>query len=363
MAIPARNAPRASRRDPYGLERDARGIWRCDFNPGTGRIRRSTGTADRKAATEWCAQVARDSWREARLGEAPAVTFDELVLDWLRVKERDGKRSIAEDRDKARVLLPHFTGRKIADIKGAECDAVLDRLAAEKAWANATTNRHRSFLTGILGHAHAKGWIAGVPHIARLKEPTKRVRWLTKEEAARLLAELPLHLARMARFALLTGLRQANVTGLRWSEVNLKTGTLTVHGDEAKAGRTLNVPLNAEAIAVLESARDCPTHGHRVFVFTYKGADILQPNGQAWFKALARAGIEDFRWHDLRHTWASWHIMAGTPPAVLKELGGWASLAMVEKYAHLAPGYTAGYAGNVGMGGSRGEPVALENAA
>lgn len=59
---------------------------------------------------------------------------------------------------------------------------------------------------------------------------------------------------------------------------------------------------------------------------------------------MQRAGLEGFRWHDLRHTWASWHVQAGTPLAVLKELGGWSTLDMVMRYAHLAPEHLAEHA-------------------
>ena len=67
-------------------------------------------------------------------------------------------------------------------------------------------------------------------------------------------------------------------------------------------------------------------------------------NGKAWRKALGRAGIKDFRWHDLRHTWASWHVQAGTPLNVLQEMGGWESASMVRRYAHLAADHLAAYA-------------------
>lgn len=66
-----------------------------------------------------------------------------------------------------------------------------------------------------------------------------------------------------------------------------------------------------------------------------------RPNTKAWKKALRRAGISDFRWHDLRHNWASWHVQAGTPLHVLQELGGWETEAMVKRYAHLAPEHLA----------------------
>ena len=69
----------------------------------------------------------------------------------------------------------------------------------------------------------------------------------------------------------------------------------------------------------------------------------------AWRKACVRAGVPELRFHDLRHTWASWHTMAGTPAMVLKELGGWASLAMVERYTHLSPGHLAAWADRVSV--------------
>jgi integrase len=69
-------------------------------------------------------------------------------------------------------------------------------------------------------------------------------------------------------------------------------------------------------------------------------------NTKSWRAALVRAGIENFRWHDLRHTWASWHIQNGTPLNVLKELGGWADLSMVLRYAHLTSEHLSMYVNN-----------------
>jgi integrase len=66
-------------------------------------------------------------------------------------------------------------------------------------------------------------------------------------------------------------------------------------------------------------------------------------NTKAWRQVLQRAKIKDFRWHDLRHTWASWHVQAGTPLHVLQELGGWESVEMVRRYAHLSSEHLASY--------------------
>ena len=72
-------------------------------------------------------------------------------------------------------------------------------------------------------------------------------------------------------------------------------------------------------------------------VFTFRGRPLGQANTRSWRNALKRAGIENFRWHDLRHDWATWHVMAGTTIAELQELAAWESDLMVKRYAHFAP--------------------------
>jgi integrase len=83
---------------------------------------------------------------------------------------------------------------------------------------------------------------------------------------------------------------------------------------------------------------------HPTHVFTYKGNTIFQVSTKTWYAAQKRAGIENFRWHDLRHTWASWHVQNGTPMFALQEMGGWESPEMVRRYAHLAADHLAPYA-------------------
>lgn len=91
--------------------------------------------------------------------------------------------------------------------------------------------------------------------------------------------------------------------------------------------------LNNVALAVLKRQKGM----HSIRGFTYQGKPIKSANTKAWTAALTRAGIDDFRWHDLRHTWATWQRQAGTPTHELQRLGGWRTGAMVERYAHLAP--------------------------
>jgi integrase len=178
-----------------------------------------------------------------------------------------------------------------------------------------------------------------------LKESSRRVRFLTREEARKLLAELPVHLADMAAFALVTGLRRANVTDLQWTQVDLLRRLAWIHPDQAKARKAIPVPLNVEALALINKQ----VGKHLTHVFCYRGKPITQVSTKAWYAALERAGIADFRWHDLRHTWASWHVQNGTPLFALQELGGWESPEMVRRYAHLSAEHLAPYADRLGF--------------
>ena len=137
----------------------------------------------------------------------------------------------------------------------------------------------------------------------------------------------------MARFSVASGLRQANVKALEWEYVDLGRRHAWIPGSKHKNGKPHSVPLNEMALSVLRRQ----IGKHPSWVFTFRGEPVQQVNTKAWTAALQRAGIEDFRWHDLRHTFATWHRQAGTPTHELQRLGGWKTGAMVERYAHVAP--------------------------
>lgn len=176
-------------------------------------------------------------------------------------------------------------------------------------------------------------WTERVPKFKMFKEAEGRVRSLTPQEFERLRRELPPHLADMAVLSVATGLRQANVKGLEWQYVDLERRHAWIPGSKHKNGKPHSVPLNEMALAVLRKQ----IGQHPTRVFTYQGKAIEQVATRAWRTALERAGIQNFRWHDLRHTFATWHRQAGTPTHELQKLSGWKTGAMVERYAHVAP--------------------------
>lgn len=265
-------------------------------------------------------------------------TWDDAVARWLI--EKADKASLKSDQCIIRWLDRYLSGLPIADITRPVVDSLAHKKIASGV-ANGTVNRMFALLRSILIRASVDWeWLPAVPKVRLLREPVRRVRYLTKSQAECLLLQLPQHLAEMTAFSLATGLRKSNVTGLCWSQVDLSRRLAWIHPDQSKSRRAIAVPLNIDALRVV----NLQIGKHPMRVFSYKGQPIVQVTTAAWYKALQRCGIDDFRWHDLRHTWASWHVQNGTPLNVLQELGGWESAQMVRRYAHFSADHLALYA-------------------
>jgi integrase len=305
--------------------------WHIDFVAPSGeRIRCSAGTADKKQAQELHDKLKAEAWRVQKMGNKPTYVWDDAAYKFLL--ETQHKATHRDDKSRMRWIQPYLTGKTLAEIDRELIVRIGEAKAKES--SHSTANRVLALIRSILRRAAFEWeWIEKVPRIRLYKEAKRRVRWLTPEQVQRLLAELPPHQQDMMLFALSTGLRQANVLKLEWSQVDMVRKVCWIHPDQAKARKAIHVPLNSSAMAVL--FRQIGKHPQRVF--TYRGIPSANANTRGWRAALKRAGIENFRWHDLRHTWASWLAQQGTPLNVLQELGGWESETMVKRYAHLAP--------------------------
>jgi len=325
------------------------------YPPGGGQaLQGSTGTQDKTKAQEFHDRMKADLWDQARLGHKPRYTWNDAVVRY--VSEREGLSSVETSKTHLRWLDQHLSGVQLADIDRNRIDAIAHakrmeprvvqtRKGPKKLGRNVsagTVNRVIGVLKAVLNAAVEWEWIDRSPKTKKTKVVSRRIRWLTQAEAERLLAELPVHLADMAQFSLETGLRRSNVTGLQWSQVDLVRRIAWIHPDQAKARKAITVPLSDTAVAVLRRQRGKKRKPECVeSVFVYHGKPVYQTVNTAWREACKRAGIRDFRWHDLRHTWASWHVQRGTPLQVLKELGGWETLEMVQRYAHLSADHLA----------------------
>ena len=155
------------------------------------------------------------------------------------------------------------------------------------------------------------------------------------------LLELPFtdHLKPMVLVSLNTGMRRGELFDLKWSAVNFDTKTITVAGATTKTSDTRHIPMNKETIGVLEAWKKQVSKSP--YVFPGQGGGRFEDVKSAWLKLLERAQIDGFRWHDMRHDFASRLVMAGVPLNTVRDLLGHADIKMTLRYAHLAPGTKA----------------------
>jgi integrase len=326
---------------------DSRYWWVSATLANGERVRQSSGTEDRQEAEAFLAKLKLDAYRQTHFGIKPQRSWQQAVVRYLTVKS--GLRSYRDVQRICRMLDPYLGRLMLNQING---DAIWAVAQGELKRGNkpATVNRYLALIRSLLRVARDEWqWIDSVPKIRLLQGEVERDRWLTQEEADRLLSVSPSHLAALIRFALSTGCRAREITGLEWNRVDL--GRHTAWLNRTKNGTPRGVPLNADAVTVLQEQ----VGKHSQFCFTYRGEPIRWDlTNTAWHNALGKAGIEDFRFHDLRHTWASWHRQAGTSCDELKDLGGWKSRSMVDRYAKFATENLARAASRIE---SRGENV------
>lgn len=327
------------------------GTWWIDFvAPDGTRVRKSARTSNPRAAQELHDRLKADSWRTQHLGDKPIRRWDDAVVQWL--KEKAHKASLEKDKEIFRWVDQYLRSKPLSVIDRPLLHQILEAKASEA--GQATANRYMALIRAVLRRAcEVWEWTERVPRAPMFKVQSRRVRWITVEESERLLSLLPDHQAEMMRFALATGLRQRNVCRLEWKDVDLTRRCAWVHPDQSKTRKAISVPLNADAMAVLARQQG----QHPQFVFTYKGHAVWQVNTKGWRRAVAQAGLQDFRWHDLRHTWASRHAQAGTPLNVVQEMGGWRSHDMVLRYSHLSAEHLLNHAERIARPGNRSKPT------
>ena len=320
--------------------RDSSFWWIDVVLPNGRRIRQSSGTKDRKEAEALIAKLKSEAFREEVFGIKPKRHWKEAVVRYLAIKAN--LRSIADVRRIFRKLDPYLGSLHLDQISG---DVVWKVIEGELKKGNmpATVNRYLCVLRALFRMARDEWqWITTFPKIRLLAGEVERDRWLTYKDADRLIGVSPPHLASLIRFALATGCRASEITGLEWSRVDLQRGTAWLN--QTKNGTPRGVPLNVDAVAVLTEQLG----KHEQFCFTYQGKPIRwEMTNNAWHTALRKAGITDLRFHDLRHTWASWHRQAGTSCDELKDLGGWKSRVMVDRYAKYATEHLAAAAARI----------------
>ncbi|AMB86677.1 integrase [Pseudomonas agarici] len=310
---------------------------------------------------------------EKRAGAA-MPTLDQFLTDtfepWAVEHHRDaknGNRAIRHSFDELLGLpLASIDTRRVEQIRTAWLRA---------GRSPATANRNVTRLRGVLSRAVEWGVLQDNPlKVRKLKvDDRSRVRYLSTEEETALrealearsgvirdardsanrwrierqkepLADLRAvhfadHLEPLVMLSINTGVRRGEAFNLTWTDVDLKNKLITVEGDTSKSGQTRHIPLNREALETLTKWKE--QGGGKGFVFPGQSGSRLDNVKKSWSGLLTLAKVERFRWHDLRHTFASKLVMAGVPLNTVRDLLGHADIKMTLRYAHLAPGTKA----------------------
>lgn len=295
------------------------------------KTRRSTGTTDRAKAKEFEAVLQERLWRRDKLGDRGSISWAEAADRWLSDSARPRKR----DREILEWLKPSIGEYPVSAVADPDAIEELRKDALAEGWAHSTADRAMRTVRAVLRKCVTWRYIETAPAVPMYGEPEPEPRFLTQAQFEKLRKELPEHLSLAARFAVHTLLRMRAQSSLTWDRVDLRGKRAWVPSGNMKAGKTFGFPLSTESLKILRRLKTLNPKGERVFQWNGKPIDNFHT--AAFKKAVARAKVGPFRWHDLRHTGASWAVQNGVTLPELMALGDWKSYRMVLRYSHLAP--------------------------
>ena len=317
-------------------------VWWMRFRYQGRQIRRSTEVTDKKMAEriyfKVMGLVAEGKWFDAP--PTPHKVVKDLLERYLHDYSARNKAALTHRRDQslAAHLLRAFGEVPLTQLRPAQ---LADYKASRRA-QGAAPKTVNDELT-LLSHAYKLAmleweWVTDNPVLKITKEKVRNQieRWLTPEEEQRLLAASPPWLQEIILFALHTGMRQSEILNLQWPHVDLARRTLTIL--EQKNGSRDTLPLNATAVEILQARAGVRSISIAYVFFNEAGHRMDARNLlRAFYPAMRKARIERFRFHDLRHTFATRLIQAGVDLYTVQKLGRWKTISMVMRYAHHQP--------------------------
>jgi integrase len=305
------------------------------------------GKQERKYDAAWTEDDARaalvtrqEALKAAPVPEPSARTLQQLAEEYLAYKEQRGKRSLKEDtRILATRLLPAFGGDLPVRQLSAAAVAQYERKRAGEVSAFTVANE-LTVLRHMLRLGRRWGYLDQVPDVEMPTKPDGRREYLEESEITRLLkacapSRNP-YLPTIVTLALNTGMRKGEILGLEWERVDLAAHRITLY--RTKSGKPRGIPIIRpvyDALVALE-----PEEKRRTgLVFHRRGGAAWGQVRTAFTQALSRASITGFRFHDLRHTFASHFVMRGGSLKALQEILGHADYRMTLRYSHLSPAH------------------------
>jgi integrase len=305
------------------------GKWYLDFTSRGRRVRKFGGFT--KAQAQVALAKERLDRRDIELGlKKPAsedVPFKKFADTFLELYSRPNKRAPKRDETSlTQHLKPFFKDKGLAEITAQDIEAYKAMRAAEV--EPGTINRELACLRTLLNKAVEWGKLESNPmaKVRRFKEPPPRDRFLTREEARRLVDAAGPSLRPIVIVALGTGMRRGEIFALKWTDLDFARGIISIM--MSKSGKPRKVPMSG---AVAEALGAVPRRGE--FVFGVPGKSVTSMM-DAFRAACAAAKITGFRLHDCRHTFASRALERGADLVSVSKILGHSSIAMTAKYLH-----------------------------
>lgn len=297
--------------------------WQVRLRIGAGgRVERTLPPGATRADARTLEASVRSAQIDVAVGRKPKRTIDDALDQWIATGANKLKSWQKDLRYRIAVLREYTADKSLADLP--KVSEELKRKGQEAGMTAPTINRYLSLLRRVGNLAERWGW-TDLPlgrRVQLLPEHSARHLYLTPAEVQKIAAKATPLIADMIRFAALTGLRRGEMMNLKPEQV--RDGILVL-GSMTKSNRPRGIPLPPEAAGI--AAKRLPW-----------GVSIYQLHDR-FHEAREAAGMEHVRWHDLRHTYASWLVQAGQPLTAVRDLLGHSSLSVTTRYAHLAPAH------------------------
>ena len=275
--------------------------------------------------------IARGEFLDVRRKEK--IKFEEFSDTFINIWSKPNKRSWKCDISNLKALSPFFKGKYLYEITTEKIEEF--KAERSKTVAPATVNRELATLGTMLNKAVAWGKLEKSPaqNVKFLREPKGRLRYLEIAEIQRLIINCSDKLRPIVILALNTGMRRGEILGLKWKD-NIDFQREIIRITDTKNGEVKTLPMNA---TVKQTLMKISRNPNSPFVFCGKDGQPYHDIRKSFFTALKEADIMDFRFHDLRHTYASQLVMSGIDINTTRELLGHKDLRMTLRYAHLSP--------------------------
>ncbi len=313
-------------------------IWWTQFKRNGQLIRLSTGTKDKGIAKKKEAEIIVDFDKHGLRNEGKKKTFTDMTDRYMQeYATQKAPKSMLRDTISLKHLLPVFGDMSLIKITPDRIVRYKTQRRNEGASAS-SINKELAFCKHAFNIAIKEwDWISDNPFskVGMVKLPQERVKWLYREDFDRLYQACSERLKPIVLIAAHTGMRQDNILSLTWQQVDLKNRIITL--EHTKNGERLGIPMN-ETVKNLLSGLSKVRHITGYVFHTSTGTKINGSKAGKWFReACKKAGITDFRFHDLRHHFASMLVQNGVDLYKVQKLLGHKTGDMTRRYAHLAP--------------------------